>query len=1695
MKKSLFLPILFILLFSINCFSQFSKTHYIPPLSNSDSQEPQDQYIYISCPSETPVSFVIQEIGGSSTSGFVSRDNPYAYYIGTGFDTHLLISQGDVNNIKNNKGYIINAQDLIYANVRLTSTTQNYQAGGLVSKGSAALGTHFRIGAFINTGAPTTSSNHYTFATILATENNTIISFADIKPGVQLINNTAAGSNPTNITLNAGESFAMAVVGPNTANKDGLIGASITSNKPIAVNCGSFAGSNGTTTNLDLGMDQIVSAERTGMEYIFVKGSGVDATERPLLIADLDNTEIFINGSTTPIATLNSGQYIALNGSDFSSNGNLYVRSSKNIFAYQGIGGSSSQANQNMCFVPPISCQTPKSINNIPKINEVGSLTDFLGTVCIVTKTGASLTFIIDGVSYTFANLPTSLNVTGPLVVTGNPNFVSYTIQGLTGNVSVFSTEQVYVSYYGSSGAATYGGYYSGFTFKPEIVFQPVVTSVSNCIPNINLNVNAISNFDVYQWYFNGNSITGANSNNYSPTQPGYYKIKASLTACGIDFYSDEIPVSSCAIDTDNDGVNDNIDIDLDNDGISNCNESLGDQSISLANNSTGTISLGAYSNTFNGVITTSTAATTTPFIGNSDGSFISEIPSGKTSFVKYAMNFTQPISLEMDYVTNANSTDLLDSNGDFILNSPINKTITILNPNNQLLIDTNYDGIYESGVAQYSSFEIRFRLNNTIPLAAGSGTFKFLTNNSDSIIFTHKNLSDSDGNRATFKLHATCLTKDSDGDGVPDQADLDSDNDGITDIIEAQGPIFIPISNVDANKDGMDDAFGTGITPKDSDNDLVLDYLDLDSDNDGIYDLNESGSTALDVNLDGVIDGNTFGVNGLADSVETTPNSILLNYIVADTDGDALNNYLEKDSDADGCNDVVEAGYTLFDSSAGTLGTSTPSIVNANGIVTSGPTYIIPNQDYVISAPIIISVQPQDKITCENQSATFTITTNAVTSYQWLVYNGTAWTNVSTIPIYSVVTTSTTSTLTISSVSPSMSGYKYKVILNKNGNKCGMISAEAILTTYALPVITSPITLKQCDTDLDGISDFNLTVNNPQISNNFATETFTYFTTQAGADTNDALVKIPNPIIYTGSSGVVWVRVENVNGCFSVGQINLIVSVTQVNAATFQRSFTLCDDSVAGISSDTDGTSVFDFSSVTNDITAILPIPSTNYTIKYYANNADALSQTNAINPAAYRNTTINQQLIYVRIDSNNYQGCFGLGPLITITAEALPVATPVNSAKIIRHCDDDHDGSYTFDTSTIEATILNGQTNKTVTYFDSTGTPLAPPTPNFTVFTSKTITVRVTNNVTQASNGPCYDEETITFIVDDLPEIFPLVPAQLIKCDDEVNPALQNGIYPFDTTSFENILLGSQTGMDISFTLQNGQVVPHLPTTFNTGNQNVIVTITNPLNTSCPATTTLNFVVNPIPNIDLNPNGWANELVCSNLPTFTATINAGVLNGTPTSNFTYQWYLNSVIIPGATNYNLTVSAGGSYSVKVTNNSGCSKSRTIEVTSSVIASIEHVNIVDLTNLNTVEVDVIGNGIYMYSIEDTYGPYQFSNFFENVPIGIHTVYVKDLNGCGIAQKTISVLGAPKYFTPNGDGFNDYWNIKGANDKFYSNSIIKIFDRYGKLIKLFTPIEDGWDGIYNGTLAPADDYWYNIQFDDGRTAKGHFSLNR
>ncbi|MCO6175242.1 T9SS type B sorting domain-containing protein [Flavobacterium sp. NRK F10] len=633
-------------------------------------------------------------------------------------------------------------------------------------------------------------------------------------------------------------------------------------------------------------------------------------------------------------------------------------------------------------------------------------------------------------------------------------------------------------------------------------------------------------------------------------------------------------------------------------------------------------------------------------------------------------------------------------------------------------------------------------------------------------------------------------------------------------------------------------------------------------------------------------------------------------------------------------------------------------------------------------------------------------------------------------------------------------------------------------IEVFSLPVVNSPVILKQCDDNNDGFSAFNLTEAIGLISSD-TTLNYTFYETLSLADS--ASNSITNMTAYTNqivSNDVVYVRVENTNGCYRVVTLNLVVSTTLISSS-IQQHFYVCDDTVSG--SDTDGIATFDFSSINTVIQAQYPSGQL-LTITYYRNLADALAEQYAIadisnySNAGYPTT----QNIYVRVDSQINNECLGLGHHVTLHVEPLPIVQP----QYYSHCDDDQDGQFAFDTTSLESDLLNGLTNVTVSYFDTAGNPVTMTNP-FTT-TTQTLTARVINNTATA----CFYETTVTFTVDDLPQAFS-VPNGLIKiCDDETIPSLQDGLYAFDTSGFQSIILGSQTGMVVNYYDENGNALPSpLPNPFIASTQNVLVEVINSVNTNCIATNTLVFEVYPLPIIDL----YGEELVCSNDPTFTKTINAGLIDETLQNNYSYNWYLDGGLITGENDYELAVNTEGIYTVDVISTDGCVVTRTIQVNASNIAAIQNIDIVELSDNNSIIIDVTGEGDYGYSLDNEY--YQESNSFYTMEPGIYTVYVRDKNGCGVVTEDVSILGIPDFFTPNGDGYNDTWNIKGANTHFNAQTIIYIFDRYGKLIKQISPVGNGWDGTFNGSLMPSTDYWYSIELENGKIIKGHFSLKR
>lgn len=130
-------------------------------------------------------------------------------------------------------------------------------------------------------------------------------------------------------------------------------------------------------------------------------------------------------------------------------------------------------------------------------------------------------------------------------------------------------------------------------------------------------------------------------------------------------------------------------------------------------------------------------------------------------------------------------------------------------------------------------------------------------------------------------------------------------------------------------------------------------------------------------------------------------------------------------------------------------------------------------------------------------------------------------------------------------------------------------------------------------------------------------------------------------------------------------------------------------------------------------------------------------------------------------------------------------------------------------------------------------------------------------------------------------------------------------------------------------------------------------------------------------------------------------------------------------------------------------------------------------------------------GSYEYSLDGI--NFQVSNVFEGLSTGTYTAYIRDVNSCEYSISEITILDYPRFFTPNDDGFNDTWEIKNLN--LFPKAIVSIFDRYGKLLTQINTLKNSWDGKYNGQKIPADDYWFSLNFGDGKIIKSHFTLKR
>ncbi|WP_438988578.1 T9SS type B sorting domain-containing protein [Polaribacter sp.] len=278
------------------------------------------------------------------------------------------------------------------------------------------------------------------------------------------------------------------------------------------------------------------------------------------------------------------------------------------------------------------------------------------------------------------------------------------------------------------------------------------------------------------------------------------------------------------------------------------------------------------------------------------------------------------------------------------------------------------------------------------------------------------------------------------------------------------------------------------------------------------------------------------------------------------------------------------------------------------------------------------------------------------------------------------------------------------------------------------------------------------------------------------------------------------------------------------------------------------------------------------------------------------------------------------------------------------------------------------------------------------------------------------------------------------------------------------------------------------------NTATTTIWVRVQN--STGCGGIQSFNAIVNSEPIINLEDT----YTIC-----FNSSNKPPVILSADASNERFEWK-NSLGNIVNTNQNFTLTNTGTFSLtvyKTENGIECSNTKEFEVVNPEAPTFLTINVntEDETN-NIVEIIVSGNSTYEFSLDNTtFFGNSNSYTFTNVVAGLRTVYVRDINSCEEPiQEKVSILGVPDFFTPNNDGKNDFWNIRGLDAIFYKSINIKIFNRFGNLVGTITDFTSpGWDGRLNGKKMISNTYWYTLEIvdiDDVLIEKtGNFSLIR
>lgn len=595
------------------------------------------------------------------------------------------------------------------------------------------------------------------------------------------------------------------------------------------------------------------------------------------------------------------------------------------------------------------------------------------------------------------------------------------------------------------------------------------------------------------------------------------------------------------------------------------------------------------------------------------------------------------------------------------------------------------------------------------------------------------------------------------------------------------------------------------------------------------------------------------------------------------------------------------------------------------------------------------------------------------------------------------------------------------------------------------------------CDEDFDGIIQVDLTIWESELFDGTGSVNYFYYLTEtdAIAGTDPITTDVEN--YQLNGQFIFWVALLNSDGCKEVRFIEFQLNneLAGVTAQEDIQTKALCDE-------DFDGQV---FVNLTLWESELIANPNT-VSFAYYLSQPNAISGTNPIT-GDVENYPLNQFNFWIVIIGDS--GCKELREVQYEMSDA--ISTTDNEFQLPDVC------------LLIEDTIDLTQLNLTIT---------TEPDVNFLYYpTEAQAQIGGTGAINNPNSYPVSGNGSVFVRLESTdgsrcPAIVELKFELGVDVPHEPSPYSLSGIcedIPLDLPLINSQIITDNT-IDVNYFETENEAINNLNpiinyTEYNPNSNSGTLYVRLELTDHCPVVLPFTFeraLLPENPFIELPKLCSGNEL----------TLDAGDLY--PNENYEWNWEGGQFI-----GSELVINEPGLYQLTVTTEEGCSKTFEIDIEQPEAPVITGFEIGD----TYIVVSVAGNGTGLeFSLDGVF--WQSNPRFDNLSPGVeYTLHVRE-RGCEPVSAKATILSIPNFISPNNDGKNDNWTIRGLNNSMECS--VKIFDRYGKIfVDSGIQIMDGfsWNGKYKGESVPSSDYWYIISIKNENLVEtkyiGHISV--